>query len=150
MEILQAVTVLQPFATLIVHGGRGWAGFKDVENRNWYCNHRGILLIHAGKGDRYLKYREDEEDYDVYREEHDGLPDMDDLPLGVIVGAVEMVDCYKAGSKKRSRWEEGKWCWRFVKPIAFDNPVAVRGQQGLWILSEEVMESCHEQLKGKA
>lgn len=40
---MKALSIKQPWAALIVHG------FKPVENRDWHCNYRGPLLIHAGK-----------------------------------------------------------------------------------------------------
>lgn len=40
---MKALSIKQPWAWLIVNG------IKPVENRDWYCNYRGPLLIHAGK-----------------------------------------------------------------------------------------------------
>ena len=40
---MKVLSVRQPWAWLIV------AGHKDIENRKWYTNHRGPLLIHASK-----------------------------------------------------------------------------------------------------
>ncbi len=39
---MKALSVRQPFAWAIVHGG------KDVENRSWATSYRGPVLIHAG------------------------------------------------------------------------------------------------------
>ena len=41
---MRAITIRQPWAELILRGE------KDVENRSWRTNHRGLLLIHAGLG----------------------------------------------------------------------------------------------------
>lgn len=142
----KCVTIYQPYAQLIVEGGRGWDEYKDVENRDWYCNHRGVLLIHASKNTQNLRYQEDEDEYESYRKEHPKLPLMDDLVLGAIVGAAEMVDCYRPG-RKRGRWEHGKWCWKLVNPIAFDEPVKVKGAQAIWIPPAEAMEQVIPQLK---
>ncbi len=38
-----AFSIRQPWAWLIVNG------YKDVENRSWWCGRRGPVLIHAGK-----------------------------------------------------------------------------------------------------
>ena len=40
---MKALSIKQPWAWLIVNG------IKPVENRDWYSNYRGPLLIHAGK-----------------------------------------------------------------------------------------------------
>jgi hypothetical protein len=42
--ILPALSLRQPWAWLVVHGG------KTVENRVWTTKHRGAFLIHASKG----------------------------------------------------------------------------------------------------
>jgi hypothetical protein len=42
---LPAWSISQPWAWLIVHGGK--AGFKDVENRSWRSTFRGRFLVHA-------------------------------------------------------------------------------------------------------
>ncbi|WP_331281766.1 ASCH domain-containing protein [Paenibacillus sp. FSL H7-0357] len=40
---MKAVTIIQPWATLIE------LGEKRFENRRWVTKHRGELVIHAGK-----------------------------------------------------------------------------------------------------
>lgn len=42
---MKAITVLQPWATLLV------TGKKHIETRSWKTNYRGEILIHAGKKD---------------------------------------------------------------------------------------------------
>lgn len=41
---MRALTLTQPWAWLVVHGG------KDIENRRWNTKYRGTFLIHAAKG----------------------------------------------------------------------------------------------------
>lgn len=43
MTDLRALSIMQPWAWLIVNG------HKDIENRDWRCHRRGPILIHAGK-----------------------------------------------------------------------------------------------------
>lgn len=38
---MKALSIRQPWAWLIVNG------FKDIENRSWDTNYRGLVLIHA-------------------------------------------------------------------------------------------------------
>ena len=45
---MKAITILQPFATLIA------SGEKHFETRSWKTDYRGPLLIHAGKGTQYM------------------------------------------------------------------------------------------------
>ena len=39
---MKAITIKQPWASLIVEG------IKDIENRTWKTSFRGRVLIHAG------------------------------------------------------------------------------------------------------
>jgi len=41
---MKALSIRQPWAWLIVHGG------KDIENRTWHTKIRGRFLVHASKG----------------------------------------------------------------------------------------------------
>jgi hypothetical protein len=41
---MKALSLIQPWAWLVVHGG------KDIENRVWNTHLRGEFLIHASKG----------------------------------------------------------------------------------------------------
>ena len=41
---MKALSIRQPWAWLIVHGG------KDIENRSWHTKFRGRFLVHAAKG----------------------------------------------------------------------------------------------------
>ena len=74
---MKALTIKQPWATLIMQGD------KRFEFRSWQTKYRGDLLIHAGKGidkegmKRLQKY----------------LPE--ELPYGKILGKVKLVDCIK-------------------------------------------------------
>jgi hypothetical protein len=65
---VKALTVRQPWASLIVRGQ------KVIENRGWATDHRGPLLIHAGRS------RADLGDGD------------EGLPLGAVVGLVSVTD----------------------------------------------------------
>ena len=87
---LRAISVRQPWAHAILHLG------KDVENRPMRTHFRGRILIQAS-----LK---------VERGEAKKLKlDPDDLPTGVIVGSVEIVDCVR---DSKSRWAyRGQWHW---------------------------------------
>jgi ASCH domain len=40
---MKALSIRQPWALLIIHGG------KDIENRKWNTKYRGPILIHAAK-----------------------------------------------------------------------------------------------------
>ena len=48
MDVVKALTISQPHASLIA------SGKKWVENRHWGTDYRGPLAIHAGQGEQYL------------------------------------------------------------------------------------------------
>jgi ASCH domain len=52
MDTLPCISILQPYAWLIVNG------HKDIENRGWPTRFRGRILIHAGK--KYSRLEHDE------------------------------------------------------------------------------------------
>jgi hypothetical protein len=80
MRLMRALSVQQPWAWLIVNN------HKPVENRTWYCGHRGPLLIHAG-------LRLDVEGLEWVREEFPEIALPWDYERGGIVGRVNMTDC---------------------------------------------------------
>lgn len=91
---MKALSIRQPWAWLIVNG------IKPVENRDWYCNYRGPLLIHAGKqldGEGLMWLANNwykigapctvGDMIDKWKHKREGLD------LGGIVGRVEMTKC---------------------------------------------------------
>lgn len=109
---MKVLTVRQPWASLIV------AGFKDVENRTWPTNYRGRLGIHAGS-------RVEEEALDEY-----GHLLEDELPLGALVGSVDLIDCVRGSS---SQWAtRGQWHWILEAPRKLARPRYMPGRLGLW------------------
>lgn len=105
---MKCLTVRQPWGSLIT------AGVKDVECRSWETRYRGPLLIHAGKG--------------VDSSEWAGV--LDDMPAGVILGVVDLVDVVQDSG---SEWAEpGAWHWILANPRPWTIPVPAKGRQKLW------------------
>lgn len=128
---MKALSIRQPWAWLIVNG------WKDVENRTWWCGYRGPLLIHASKGMTRNEYA----DCFWYV---DGLslpppvviPAFDDLIRGAVVGSVVMVGCV---SHSTSPWFEGPYGFELTEPKAFapQEVWPARGSLGIFDLARE-------------
>ena len=125
---MKALTISQPFASLII------AGEKWVENRQWGTNYRGRLAIHAGKGKQYLTAKE-----------------LAEYPSGCVLGTARVLACmpldsmHQMGHLQRIQrtdltigdvlaheHTEGPWCWILTDVRRYREPVPCRGAQGLW------------------
>lgn len=119
---LKALSVRQPWAWAIIHGG------KDIENRSWQAvNHglkvRGRICIHAAKGMT-------RDEYEDAREFIDSLgyhtPDARALFRGGIIGEVDVVDVV---SESKSPWFFGPrgLVLRDARPMEFIPAVGALG-----------------------
>jgi hypothetical protein len=105
-------------------------GLKPVENRSWEpwekvdggrVKFRGRLLIHASArpdsdGPRFIASL--------------GIRMPHDLPMGVILGSVELYDVV---TDSRSPWAEpGQKHWLMRDPKPWLRPIKANGELGLW------------------
>ena len=124
---MKILSVRQPWAWLIV------AGHKDIENRKWYTNHRGPLLIHASKA-------MDPEDFPMQRKwvNQSGIVIPEDLPRGAIVGAATLTDVWDKKKFERPgiRWFEGPYGFKMEDAVEFAEPIQCRGQLGIRDVSD--------------
>ena len=96
---MKALSIRQPWAFLIIHGG------KDVKNRSWNTNFPGSFLVHAAKGMTSNDFTQAL----LYCSERGlPMPDRDDMLRGGIIGSFELVDtpdtCPRLGTRVRKRW----------------------------------------------
>lgn len=123
-QLMKAITVQQPWATLII------LGLKEFETRSWYTNYRGRIAIHSGK-----KPPTDEQ---LLRA---GLK-REDCPLGVVLGTAFLVDCLHMDQDLIDRqsvkekgfgfWELGRWAFRLVDIHHLPIYEPCKGQLGIW------------------
>lgn len=158
---MRALTVQQPWAWAIVHGG------KDVENRTQAWSYRGPLAIHAGarwsgRGGRSgLVWDALKDRYGwptgpvTARDDH--RPGFDAIrPLGAIIGVVDLVDVHTADWC----WEPEGHCSAWAEPSYVEHdgverhdvvhlvlehprpvePIRCKGRLGLWTPPVEVLE----------
>ena len=126
---MKVLTIKQPWASLIIEG------YKRFEFRSWKTKYRGELLIHAGKS-------VDKEAYERLKEY------LTEMPLGKIIGKVELTDCIKTTPKFfEERLKENKdiytksifkedYAWQVKLKEKFDKPIDVKGKLGLWNYGE--------------
>jgi hypothetical protein len=110
---MKALSVCQPWAWAIV------AGIKKVENRTWRTKHRGPLVIHASRSQRYRG--------GDYTGLLPGLPAWEELDFGALVGIVELMDCVPVAEVRDDPFAVGPWCW-LVRGARRVRPLPLKGQ----------------------
>jgi hypothetical protein len=166
---VKALTVQQPWAWAIIHGG------KDVENRTQAWSYRGPLAIHAGarwsdRGGRSGLV------WDALAERFgwptgpvnardDRRPGFDAIrPLGAVIGVVDLVDVHVAEPEFEARpglyaaaccespWAEQSYAehggktrrdivhLELANPRPLPEPIPCRGALGLWTPPAEVAD----------
>lgn len=168
------LTLTEPWASLVVLGEKEW------ETRGWSTSYRGLLLIQAAKTmPRYAQEACLKEPFDSVLSRHGLLFDErpEDLgfktrqrvpfALGAIIGSVVLEDSVRtekvsaalnAIPSARARnelafgqFDTGRWAFRLAHPRKFAKPIPVRGQLGIWPISERthspaMIEQIREQL----
>lgn len=137
---MKAISVRQPWAWLLFHG-------KRVENRDWYCGHRGVLGIQAAL--KMTRYEYDDACDFVYRFDPvlaKSIPSRDSLVYGAMLGSVLMTDCVTEHS---SPFFLGQFGHVYTDPRLLALPVPRRGQLGIWDCPEEARFAIAVQRGGK-
>jgi hypothetical protein len=153
------LTVQQPWAWAIVHGG------KDVENRTQAWGYRGPLAIHAGArvSDRGMRSELMHEAW-----ENHGVGDpLEAVKLGSVIGVVDLVDVHTATTcmdvidgewATCSPWaelqyvEHGGKTRRDIVHLVLENPrplvtpIPAKGRLGLWTPDAELLAAIREQV----
>jgi activating signal cointegrator 1 len=148
--ILKAITLWQPWATLIA------LGYKKYETRHWATNYRGELAIHAAKRpviqDELAKIAFDS----IGHLEYSLLQNLE-YPYGSIIAICDLQDCLamidvhipgrlstieissvSTLEKSVGLWRAGRYAWE-LNNIKATEPQQYRGSQGLWNLDESLV-----------
>lgn len=157
---MNTLTLWQPYASLVM------AGIKNYETRSRSTKIRGKIAIHAAVRNTHLfglpkgvyvfneinkhaaaiilKAFPSDSFLDGYSLEH--------LPRGVILGTVELADCFRIIENNPSEktailengcliqgdeylfgnYEVGRFAWQIENPTLFETPVPAKGKQGWW------------------
>ena len=143
---MKAITIKQPFATLIVDG------VKDVENRSWVLPNKYIgerVLIHASKSKDIFKPK--------HFLDHDQILHLCDLgyenkkktaenfPLGAILGSVVITGCV---TDSESVWAmPDHFHFTLAHAVRFPQPIPATGKLGFWeydAIKAEPEEAVHD------
>lgn len=142
---MKALTILQPFAELIVADANTLPPHqspKRIENRNWPTDFRGDFVIHAGKSTNLLFGTNwPTSEYAV--------------TLGAAVGIATLADCIAIERiKARDPVIEQRFPWLFDHPHAigrycfvlehvrrFVTPIAIVGKLGWWEVRDDLITS---------
>lgn len=150
---MKASSLWQPYAQLCV------LGLKSIETRGRKMYHRGEIAIHSTKNVpkelRGMEYRG--EFWEAFKPHFIEMPpwtvvklgQKTTLPMGAIVGTVNVVDCvpieklygseYDTPTERAfGDWSEKRYGWILENPVCFDTPVPIAGHQGLWNWDEQV------------
>lgn len=130
--ILRALTIKQPWASLLVHG------IKTVENRSWTTAYRGPIAIHAGASRERNAAQMIADCLGRELTKHERVRWLldADLPHGQVLGVVDLLDVVPVEQthQQESPWVLGPWCWRVRARQQFqpDARPTVAGKLGLW------------------
>lgn len=131
---MKALTLLQPWASLVV------MGVKSVETRSWNTKYRGELLIHASLGKAGSIFAS-EPPFNIY------IPDFRKLSFGFILGKVTLTDVQRMGNVEMSDelmnrltmeekafgdYSEGRFAWILEDAVQFAVAIPARGMFNLW------------------
>ncbi len=130
---MKAVTVRQPWASLLVIGA------KKFETRTWPTNHRGRLAIHAASKFGPFERHVARTAAIISWLRAAGL-DENNLPRAAVLGTVEVVTCVRtddlARLSQRQRmmgdFRPGRWAWEVANARVFSEPVPACGNLSLW------------------
>lgn len=127
---MKAISIHQPWAWAIM------AGHKTIENRTWETSHRGTLLIHTSK----TRSSYDREMATWLARFGIDLPPWDDMPKGLLVGSVDLIDCVRVADVASSPWVQGPICWLIKNPVVFTQPIPYRGKLGMFDVPDDLVK----------
>src|SRR5690625_4797093 len=143
---MRAITIRQPWATLIATGA------KKIETRSWPTNYRGTLLIHAGKSKQDLSVAQAFSQWAGPMWEPFTRPN--DLPFGAVVAMADLVDCVDMTPERIERvspvesrfghYEPGHYMWHLDNVRKLDKPIPATGRLGLWRPDTELLAAVQE------
>jgi len=137
MATMKALTIHQPFASLIA------SGVKHYETRGWKTNHRGRVAIHAGK----VWSKDHESAWRNMRRTPEAITLPVTPPLGAILCVCDLVDCIPVEQirdqlspleREFGDYSDGRYAWQLKVVKVAPAPIPMVGKQGLWTWEYEM------------
>lgn len=122
---MKALTIQQPWASLIVYGP------KRVENRTWSTHYRGPILIHVGKK------RDEEAWYGLSGYQLDNSVSY----LSGIIGVANLIGVLNLEAYRAYAFDPfacGPKCWILSDVRPLSEPIPMGGQLGLFNVPKEI------------
>ncbi|WP_445453111.1 ASCH domain-containing protein [Flavobacterium sp. 25HG05S-40] len=143
---MKAVSIKQPWASLIVQG------IKGIENRTWPTKFRGTVYVHASLKPARFEFEMPGQATAQEIQISSALNEAEEEELfGCIIGQVDIVDCV---INHPSQWAEkgtvnGKqiYNWVLANPVQYKNPIwNVKGKLSFWEpdITLQICEGCQE------
>jgi hypothetical protein len=139
---MKTLSICQPWVTLVI------LGIKRLETRSWRTSRRGRIAIHASRAFTQEAQRLCGEEPFRSALEAAGFRGADDLPLGALLGTVELVGCTAADDLNLDALDAaelafgdfgpGRWAWELRHPQPLDAPVPFRGRLGFFEAPDEL------------
>jgi hypothetical protein len=101
-----------------------------VENRSRRTPHRGPLVIHASRSRRFLG--------GDFTGLLPGLPPVEQLDFGTLVGKVEVMDCLPLAEVEGDPFAFGPWCWILARARRIQR-VPFKGWVGLFNVPDHLV-----------
>lgn len=135
METVKVLSLKQPWASMVVRGIKGW------ETRDWQTKYRGVLYIHASS-----KFLDEDKALSLRTPFANYIDNYDLLPLGQIIGKVELVDIIttaqwlaKYGKSatdirelKMGNYGPNRHAWQLENAVMFATPTRAKGALSVW------------------
>jgi len=135
---MKALTIRQPWASFIA------LGEKDIENRNWPTRFRGRVAIHASAR---LTDSEVDAAFAICNHRHPNIQlsvlreRVQRMPLGSILGTVDIVDCVTASD---SPWFFGTYGFVLKDAKLVQQPIPCKGALSFWTVPDEIAAQLEE------
>lgn len=137
--ITRALSLTQPWASLVVHGLKGW------ETRGWRTNWRGWVGIHAAKSFP-MEFRFMASQDPTYRAALESIGG--ELPLGALLGFARIADVHGTEAVRQvvtarevafGDYGPRRYAFALEDVRRLLEPVPMRGRLNLWPMPEPVL-----------